>query len=49
MSGASPPRFGFAQQLFTHYLDQRAQRLVNAVPTKTRGGETADPPAPDIR
>ncbi|GAB2571112.1 hypothetical protein Aab01nite_05060 [Paractinoplanes abujensis] len=34
--------FGFAQQLFTHYLDQRAQRLVNAVPTKARGASADD-------
>ncbi|MBL7257973.1 hypothetical protein [Paractinoplanes lichenicola] len=40
--------FGFAQQLFTHYLDQRAQRLVNAVPTKARGTTAADP-APENR
>ncbi|MBM2616443.1 hypothetical protein JIG36_12835 [Actinoplanes sp. LDG1-06] len=36
--------FGFAQQLFTQYLDQRAQRLVNSVPTKTRGASVPDTP-----
>jgi hypothetical protein len=35
--------FGFAQQLFTQYLDQRAQRLVNSVPTKARGTALAEP------
>jgi hypothetical protein len=29
--------FGFAQQLFTQVLDQRAQKLVASVPTKARG------------
>ena len=29
--------FGFAQQLFTQAVDQRAQRLVESVPTKARG------------
>jgi hypothetical protein len=29
--------FGFAQQLFTQVVDQRARRLVSNVPTKARG------------
>ena len=29
--------FGFAQQLFTQFVDQRAQSLVDNVPTKARG------------
>ncbi len=29
--------FGFAQQVFTQAVDQRAQRLVDSVPTKARG------------
>ncbi|MFF5078537.1 hypothetical protein ACFY36_15915 [Actinoplanes sp. NPDC000266] len=28
--------FGFAQQVFTQFLDQRGQKLINSVPTKAR-------------
>jgi hypothetical protein len=34
--------FGFAQQLFTQVIDQRAQRLVNNVPTKARGAPASN-------
>ncbi|WP_143235362.1 hypothetical protein [Paractinoplanes atraurantiacus] len=39
--------FGFAQQIFTQVLDQRAQRLVNNIPTKARSNAAAgsDQPA----
>ena len=33
--------FGFAQQLFTQFLDQRAQQLVNNIPTKARDRTSA--------
>ena len=29
--------FGFAQQLFTQFLDKRARDLVNSVPTTAKG------------
>ena len=33
--------FGFAQQLFTQFVDQRAQKLVDSVTTKTAGASNA--------
>jgi hypothetical protein len=38
--------FGFAQQLFTQFVDQRAQRLVNNIPTKVRGASGPNPDRP---